>query len=80
MLEAIKDDIENKFKDYSDDEIHLLIATSADDETTAQWIEQVKNYFPDKEILCDPLSLGICCHTGEGALGIGLSCKPKTNK
>lgn len=80
MLEAIKDDMENKFKDYSDDEIHLLIATSADDETTAKWIEQVKAYFPGKEILCDPLSLGICCHTGEGALGIGISCKPKRNR
>jgi len=77
MLEAIQNDIENKFSDYSEDEIHLLIATSADEETTNKWIEQVKEYFPDKDILCDPLSLGICCHTGEGALGIGISCKPK---
>ena len=34
MMETIKDEIENKFKDYSDDEIYLLAATSADDETT----------------------------------------------
>lgn len=80
MLESIKDDIENKFKDYNDDEIYLLAATSADEETTNKWIEQIKEYFPGKEILCDPLSLGICCHTGEGALGIGISCRPKRNK
>lgn len=80
MLESIKDDIENKFKDYSDDEIYLLAATSADEEATNKWIEQIKEYFPGKEILCDPLSLGICCHTGEGALGIGISCRPKRIK
>lgn len=78
MLEEIKNDIENKFSDYTDDEIYLLAATSADEETTARWIEEIKAYFPGKEVLCDPLSLGICCHTGEGALGIGISCKPKT--
>lgn len=77
MLEAIKDDIENKFADYGEDEIYLLVASSADEETTKKWIEQIKEYFPGKEILADYLSLGICCHTGGGALGIGLSCKPK---
>ena len=77
MIEQIKDDIENKFSDYNDEDIHLLAATSADEETTAKWIEQIKEAFPGKEVLCDPLSLGICCHTGEGALGIGISCRPK---
>ena len=77
MLEAIKDDIENKFSEYSEDEIYMLVASSADEETTQKWIEQVKEYFPNKEILSTPLSLGICCHTGGGALGIGVSCKPK---
>lgn len=77
MIEEIKNDIENKFCDYKDEDIHLLAATSADEETTAKWIEQIKEAFPGKEVLCDPLSLGICCHTGEGALGIGISCRPK---
>ena len=77
MLELIKFELENTFKDFADDEIYLLAATSADEETTQKWIEQIKEYFPGKEVLCDNLSLGICCHTGEGALGIGISCKPK---
>jgi len=75
MLEEIKNDIETKFSAY--EEIYLLAATSANDEATAKWISEIKEYFPGKEVLCDPLSLGICCHTGEGALGIGISCKPK---
>jgi len=27
-----------------------------------------------------PLPLGVACHTGEGALGIGCSCRPKRMK
>lgn len=77
MLEAIKTELETRFSNYNDDEIYLLAATSADEETTEKWVEQIKEYFPGKDVLCDNLSLGISCHTGEGALGIGISCKPK---
>jgi len=76
LIDEVKKDIETRFSDYSDDELHLLIASSADEETTAKWVEQVQEAFPGKEILCDYLSLGISCHTGGGALGIGISCKP----
>lgn len=27
--------------------------------------------------LCDKFSLGLSCHIGEGALGVGCSCRPK---
>ena len=77
MIEQIKEDIETKFSDYPPEDIYILAATSADDETTEKWIEQIKENFPGKTVLCDKLSLGISCHTGEGALGIGVSCKPK---
>lgn len=77
MIEQIKTDIETKFAEYPDEDIRILAATSADEETTAKWIEQIKEAFPGKDVLCDNLSLGISCHTGEGALGIGVSCKPK---
>lgn len=78
MLEAIKQDIEVKFREYYDKgEVYLLAATSADDETTQEWIDEIQEYFPDMKVLCDNLSLGISCHTGEGALGVGCSCKPR---
>ncbi len=78
MLEALKKDMETKFKEYCDKgEIYLMAATSADEVTTQGWLNEIQAYFPDMEILCDPLSLGISCHTGEGALGVGCSCKPK---
>lgn len=78
MLEAMKHDFEVTFKEYVDkNEIYLMAASSADEATTQEWIDDIKAYFPGMEVLCDDLSLGICCHTGEGALGIGCSCRPK---
>lgn len=78
MLVAMKHDFEVTFKDYADKgDIYLMAASSADEATTQEWIEEIKAYFPGMEVLCDDLSLGICCHTGEGALGIGCSCRPR---
>lgn len=78
MLEAMKHDFEVTFKEYADkNEINLMAASSADEATTQEWVNEIKEYFDGIEVLCDDLSLGICCHTGEGALGIGCSCKPK---
>lgn len=78
MLEAMKHDFETRFKDaYDKGDVYLLAASSADEEATAAWVEEIKAYFPRMEVLCDYLSLGISCHTGEGALGIGCSVKPQ---
>ncbi len=78
MLEAMKHDFEVTFKEYADkNEIYLMAASSANEATTQEWVEEIKAYFPGMEVLCDDLSLGICCHTGEGALGIGCSCRPR---
>lgn len=78
MLEAIRNDFEVTFREYYDrGEAYLLVATSADEETTNAWIEEVKEAFPGMEVLAGNLSLGICCHTGAGALGVGISCRPK---
>lgn len=78
MLEAIREDLEITFKEYHDNgEAYLLVATSADEDTTNAWVEEVKAAFPGMDVLAGNLSLGICCHTGEGALGVGVSCRPR---
>lgn len=78
MLEAIREDLDVTFREYHEKgEAYLLVATSADKETTDSWIEEVKEAFPGMDVLAGNLSLGICCHTGEGALGVGISCRPK---
>ena len=78
MLEAIKNDLETRFKDYYDNnEVYMMAATSADEEATREWVKEIEEYFPGMEVLCDDLALAIACHTGEGALGVGFSCRPK---
>lgn len=78
MLEAIRNDLESTFKEYYDNnELYLLAATSADEQTTKEWVEEIKEAFPGMDVLCDDLSLVVSGHVGEGALGVGCSCKPK---
>lgn len=78
MLEVIKQELQTTFKEYYDKkEVYLMAASSADEETTQNWVEEIQSYFPDMEILCDKFSLGISCHIGEGGLGVGFSCRPK---
>ena len=77
MLEAIKNDIETKYKSFLEkNELYMLAASSADEETTREWVEEIKEFFPGMEVLSGNLALSICCHTGPGALGVGFSCKP----
>lgn len=81
MIEAIQNDLETKFKEsYEKGNIHLMAASSASEEETAKWVEEIQEAFPGMEVLCDSLSLGVCCHTGPGALGIGCSCIPEYKK
>lgn len=77
MIDAMQKELDTTFKEYYDrGEVYLMAASSADEETTKGWVEEIETAFPGMKVLCDELSLGIACHTGEGALGIGCSCKP----
>lgn len=81
MLESIRSDLVIRFQEaHARGDVFLLAAGSADAETTAKWLRQIEAAFPGMPILYDDLSLGVSCHTGEGALGIGLSCSPEINR
>lgn len=78
MLDAVKQDLETTFKEWYDKkEVYLLAASSAGVDEAEKWVNEIREAFPGMEVLYDDLSLGICCHTGPGGLGIGISCKPK---
>lgn len=77
MIEAMKSDIETRFSDaMADGKLHLLAATSANEEETEAWVKEIEEAFPGMKVFCDPLSLGVSCHTGTGALGIGCAVVP----
>ncbi len=77
MIEAMKNDIETRFADaMADGKLHLLAASSAGAEETEAWVKEIEAAFPGMNVFCDPLSLGVSCHTGTGALGIGCAVVP----
>ena len=78
MLEAIRHDLDTRFKEWYDrGEIYLLAASSSSKDDTEQWVLEIQEAFPDLPVMCDDLSLGVSCHIGYGGLGIGISCRPK---
>ena len=78
MLESIRSDLAIRFADaQARGDVHLLAAGSASPEETAKWIAQIEAAFPGMPVLYDDLSMGVSCHTGEGALGVGLSVRPR---
>lgn len=77
MIEAMRNDLNTVFREaYEKGRVHLLAATSASEEVTAQWVAEIKEAFPDLPVLCEDLSFGVSCHIGPGGLGIGCSCMP----
>lgn len=78
MLEAIRHDLDTRFQEaYKNGEITLMAASSASPQDTAEWVKEIQEAFPDLKVMCDNLSLGVCCHIGYGGLGIGVACRPK---
>ncbi|MBQ4551701.1 MAG: DegV family protein [Clostridia bacterium] len=77
MIAAIEKDLETRFAAAREKgEVTVMIAGSADEQTTESWIAQIKEAFPGMPVLYDDLPLNICAHIGQGGLGIGLSAKP----
>lgn len=76
MIEAVRNDLQTKLKDWYDaGKVYLLAASSASEEAAAEWVEQIKAEFPGMEVMYGDLSLGVSCHVGADGLGIGCSCK-----
>lgn len=71
MINAMKNDITNRFGGFTDrKEVRLEIAYTYDLEAAKAWREEVAAAFPGYEIHMDPLSLSVSCHIGPGALAL----------
>lgn len=73
MIEALKKDYEERFKDaVSHGEMCLAVAHTNSEKEALKLAEEVKSAFPEvPEFLFAPLSLSVSCHIGPGALGVG---------
>lgn len=75
MINAMKNDIENRFGGMKEDKhIWLQIAHTANLEAAKAYREEVEKHFPGYDIHIDALSLSVSCHIGPGALALAC-CK-----
>lgn len=75
MINAIKNDIENRFGGVSkENPIYLQIAHTQNEEAANHLKEELQEIFPDYPIYIDHLSLSVSCHIGPGSLAIAC-CK-----
>lgn len=69
MIDGIKSDMDTRF---AGKDVVIRAAYAGDDTIKNIWWDAVKEAFPDMDIEMDMLPISICCHTGEGAMGIGI--------
>lgn len=79
MINAIRNDMNNRFGGASPDNICLAMAYTYDLKAAEQFREEVKEAFPGFDIYMDPLSLSVSCHIGPGALAV-TCCKKLKEK
>lgn len=75
MIEAMKNDFENRFNDPKGEHIYLEIAYTKDIEAAEAFKAEVEEAFPGMDIVMDPLSLSVSCHIGPGAIAVACSKK-----
>lgn len=75
MMNAIKNDIINRFGGVDKDKIWLQIAHSHNEAAAAVFKEELLEVFPGFDVYTDPLSLSIACHIGPGSLAVACSVK-----
>lgn len=69
MINAIKDDIKNRFgNDLSS--VTIAIAHTDNESCAMEFRDEVLKIWPNRKIVLDPLSLSVACHIGPGALAL----------
>lgn len=75
MINAIRNDIVNRFGGLTEEKRIWLEIAYTNNETAALALkEELMEAFPGYDVYLDPLSLSVACHIGPGALGVAC-CK-----
>lgn len=69
MIEGVEQDQKTRF---SGQRLTIRAAYSGDAEQGELWRAELQKAFPEFRVEKDPLPLSIACHTGDGALGVGI--------
>lgn len=73
MIEAMKKDFAEKYKDTPSEKIHLCAAYTGSEVDGLNWKKELEEHFPGFDIHLSPLSLSVACHIGPGSLAIACS-------
>ena len=73
MIEHIREDFAGRFSSVPREQLRLAAAGTFLAEKQAQaWVDMIRAAFPGEEVIYNPLSLSIGCHTGPNAAGIAV--------
>ena len=67
MYRAIREDLETRFAGKN---MVLGLAYSGSEDAVQNWRQEMEEQFPGYQILQNPLSLSVSCHTGPGSVGV----------
>ncbi|MBR1750675.1 MAG: DegV family protein [Ruminococcus sp.] len=74
IIEATRNELSCRFRDIPRENLRIATAGTFEGQSEADaWKQQVQEAFADFDVIYDPLSCSIACHTGIGAVGIGIS-------
>lgn len=76
MLDAIRQDMEGRFKwfvDKGEAVINYSYSEGVSQEEIDKWVKEIKTAFPGYEVTGESLSLVIGCHIGPGSLAVTVS-------
>ncbi len=77
MMDAVRNDMANRFGGDDPEHCSLHMAYTYDEETALAFREEVYKAFPGFQIHMDPLSLSVSCHIGPGALALACTKRLK---
>lgn len=69
MISGLQKDRADRF---ADQRVTIRASYAGDEVRGELWRKKLQGEFPNLSIEKDPLSISIACHTGEGALGVGI--------
>lgn len=77
MMNAIKSDFENRFKEIVDaGKMTVAVAHTENFDEAEKFAAEIREAFPNVEFtFVDPLSLSVSCHIGPGALAVACTSK-----
>ncbi len=74
MVQAIKNDLKVRFSGYDRTKLRIGAAGAGlSEQEQGRWSGLLKENFPEAKVYYSPLSVSIGCHTGPGAVGVGVS-------